>query len=103
VIPRLPRPRGEPQSSSLPSKVQTKETHREPTSTGTRSREFGKQTLVERIGGACPALRCKALRRERCLARRKPSPRWVNPDDEGRWREGEDGAQFSHAHYQVNA
>lgn len=46
--------------------------------------------------GACPAARCKARRRERCLARRKPVPgREKLPDDQGRWREGEDGAHVS--------
>lgn len=56
--------------------------------------KFEKQTSVRRIGGACPATRCKTRRRERCLARRKPTPRSRRyPDDGGRWREGEDGAQ----------
>jgi len=56
--------------------------------------KFGKQTSIGRIGGACPAQRRKALGRERCLARRKPTPRSRrHPDDGGRRREGENGAR----------
>jgi hypothetical protein len=70
----LPRSRGGSQSPSPRTRRKSRGQRREPASTGARSRELGKQTSDERIGGACPAARCKARRRERCLARRKPVP-----------------------------
>ena len=64
----LPRSRGGPQSPSLRTRCKPRGQCREPASTGNRSREFGKQTSDERIGGACPSGRRKTQRRERCLA-----------------------------------
>lgn len=99
----LPRQSGGSQNPSCPrrappQKWRTLRTHREPTSTGARSREFEWQTSERRIESACTARRRKAACRsknQQALARRKPNPRRRNPDDEGRWREGEDGAQVS--------
>jgi hypothetical protein len=78
VMAPLPRPRGGSQNPSFPLGAQVPRMHREPASTGTRSREFGKQTSVGRIVGCLggEALQGAASRKTRCLAGRKPSPRW---------------------------
>jgi hypothetical protein len=69
-----PGQHGGSQNPSFRARRKSRGQCREPTSTGNRSREFGKQTSDERIDGACPARRRKAQRRERCLARRKLVP-----------------------------
>jgi hypothetical protein len=80
VCVRTPSPGNDGGSQSPSSRARRKfrGQRREPTSTGNRSREFGKQTSDERIVkfGACPAGRRKAQRRERYLARRRPVPGW---------------------------
>jgi hypothetical protein len=92
----LPRPRGGSQNPSFPLGAQATRMHREPASTGTRSREFGKQTSVGRIG---ECLVGDAL--QGAAAVQVPSPKETvtplghNPDDGGRRREGENGAQIS--------
>jgi hypothetical protein len=96
VMTPLPRQRGGSQNPSLPLGAQAPGMHREPASTGTRSREFGKQTSVGRIG---ECLVGEAL--QGAAANQVPSPKETvtplgqNPDDGGRRREGENGAQSS--------
>jgi hypothetical protein len=63
VMAPLPRPSGGSQNPSRRLARKRQGRYREPASTGARSREFGKQTSVGRIGGACSATRCKARRR----------------------------------------
>lgn len=96
----LPRPRGVPQSASLRTTRKRR---------GRTGNQRVRVLVVESLGsrhrsdvsnGACPAQRCKALRRERCLARRKSSPRlWINPDDGERQRDGEIDAQIFACHH----
>lgn len=95
VITLLPRPSGGPQSPSRRPERKLGGPHREPASTGARSRVFGKQTSIGRIGVCSSGGALQGAASFGCLARRKPSPRLdENPDDGGRWREGENGAQF---------
>jgi hypothetical protein len=76
VMTPLPRPRGRSQNPPLPPGAQAPGTHREPTSTGARSREvweadIGRTHRSFRLCGV--ALQDAASQRR--LARRKPSPR----------------------------
>jgi hypothetical protein len=59
--------------------------------------KFEWQSSEGRIEGACPAWRCKATRREQqqVPSRKEAEPSEETPDDGGRWREGELGAQVS--------
>jgi len=71
-------------------------THREPTSTGARSQEFGKQTSVGHIEWVL--LRCNVERR--CVEwvpspKETATPLGTDPDDGDRQREGEGGVQGS--------
>jgi hypothetical protein len=96
VMTPLPRPRGGSQNPSLPPGAQAPGTHREPTSTGARSREVWEADIGRTY---------RSVLVGRCVARRSvaevPSPKETvtplgkNPDDGGRRREGENGAQVS--------
>jgi hypothetical protein len=96
VMTSPPRPRGGSQNPPLPLRAQARGMHREPTSTGTRSREFGKQTSVGRTAECSGG---DAL--QSAASSQVPSPKetvtllGTNPDDGGRPREGENGAQVS--------
>jgi hypothetical protein len=59
--------------------------------------KFEWQTSEGRIDGACPAWRCKATRREQqqVPSQKEAEPSEETPDEGGRWREGEIGAQVS--------
>jgi hypothetical protein len=59
--------------------------------------KFEWQTSEERIDGACLAWRCKATRREQqqVPSQKETEPSEETPDDGGRWRKGEIGAQIA--------
>lgn len=85
---RAPKP-------AVPRQAQAWWKHREPTSTGARSREFGKQTSDERIG-RCSSDGALQGATSRGVPSLKEAVTWLgSPDDRDRWREGEDGAPSS--------
>jgi hypothetical protein len=93
----LPRPSGRSQSLSRHTRCKSRGC------TGNQRvrvlvvEKFEWQTSEGRIDGTCPAWRCKATRREQqqVPSQKEAEPSEETPDEGGRWREGEIGAQVS--------
>jgi hypothetical protein len=92
----LPRSCGGSQSPSLRTRRKSRGQCREPASTGNRSREFGKQTSDERIGRCLSGGALQGATSREVPSLKEAGTWWEDiPDDQGRWREGENGAHVS--------